>query len=139
MSHKTVTLVKVGNQTLAVDNCTRILSSYEFRMIPGTIIRATHFGTSILDLSQLATGKPSLGNAGILTSNEFGFLVDEVIGQFQIESQTALPDFVTNLEGIISSAIVTTKAGKFPLVDIEAIYKLHTKQIAQEVSVRRLS
>lgn len=139
MSHKTVTLVKAGDQTLAIADCTRILSPYEIRMMSGTIIRATHLGTPILDLSQLAAFKPSFGNTGILTSNEYGLLVDEVIGQFQIESQTMLPEFVANLEGNISSAIVTTKAGKFPLVDMEAILKSHSKQIDKEISGRRLT
>lgn len=137
MSHSQTTLVKVVGHILAIPNCTRVLSLYEYRIVPGAIVRATHLGTPMLDLGTLAFGEASSAKTGVATNSKFSFLVDEVIGEFEIENISSLPEFASRLEGNISSAIVTTKKGKFALIDLDAIARTNSIQIENELSNRR--
>lgn len=137
MSHNRITLVRVDSHLLALKDCTRILSSYEFRNVPGSLVRATHLGTPMLDLGMLAFGKASTAKTGIVTNSNFSLLVDEVIGEFEVEHISNLPEFASRLEGNIASAIVTTKKGKYALLDFDAITRINSKKIENELSNRR--
>lgn len=137
MSHNKITLVKVDSHLLAIPDCTRILSSYEYRVVPGSLVRATHLGAPMLDLGMLAFGKQSSARTGIATNSKFSFLVDEVIGELEVEHISNLPEFANQLEGNIASGIVTTKKGKYALLNFDAIVRIFSKQIENELSNRR--
>lgn len=137
MSHNQITLVKVDSHLLAIPDCTRILSSYEYRIVPGSLVRATHLGAPMLDLGVLAFGKASTAKTGIVTNSNFSLLVDEAIGEFEVEHISNLPEFASHLEGNIASGIVTTKKGKYALLDFDAIARIFSKQVENELSNRR--
>jgi hypothetical protein len=107
----------------ARNESTRILQPYEYREVPGRIVKAIHLGNPLIDLNLLLTGRSSsMGNATI-RQDGLGFLVDSVENvEINVQKVLDIDTTISGMKGNIIEAYLQTSIGTLPVLSIESVF-----------------
>lgn len=124
-----LTIVTVGGKKFAVANATRILQSYEFRLVPGKIVKALHLGCPLVDLGELFEGSQSKKQIAVKFDSGFGYLVDSVEDEINTgdEDFSAFPKIIREQKGSLLEG--TAKVDELELVVVSSKPNQHLKNL----------
>lgn len=115
----------------------RVVEQYEFRSVPGTLVRGMHLGKPLLDLGMLTNTKP-LSLAKGFVYEDFGFLAENIAGIVDTEDACIkiFPKLVWEQKGAVVKGTVEIAGEKLPLLN-EKLNRHWKEDIEAELKARR--
>lgn len=115
----------------------RVVEQYEFRSVPGALVKGVHLGKPLLDLGLLMKTKAASKTRGFIY-DDFGFLVDEITGEIEIEDAkiTVFPKLIWEQKGAVIKGTAEIDGMAIPLVN-DKLNRHWREDIETELKARR--
>lgn len=129
--------ISLDGKTFLIAAPARVVEQYEFRSVPGTLVKGMHLGKPLLDLGVLTKTRPASMAKGFIY-DDFGFIAEEITGEIEIEDEKikVFPRMVWEQRGAVVKGTVEIDGQKIPLLN-DKLNRHWKEDIETELKARR--